>query len=360
MNKTLTVVAICFSTIVLAQDWQPNKQQEKVAERVFQRYLALIDDGKYREAYKLQGKDMKELMPFAQWLDLELEFKNFSGGNPARTPRKAIWIKDPKIADAPGGLVSFGYDCRYEYIDICYGAVFLFTPDGEHFYVARHERIYIDKETEREVRSHVHGKPVELIESGVDEPVSEMEKHVIVQMRYQQPWLANFFERVEQMDHLEIFSKDYYPEDFLREYDQHKSNKVRPMVIWTGIVAAKSVKEETDDSAPSEEIVVDHTYWDWNTTIDEHLIFISNRGYGKFLCAIPHHRIDEGFEIGDFVISYGIPISIISGSGLINFECMRSMTVDPSLFTVRAWGYGRDFVDEGDLSDLRILRADIE
>ncbi len=182
----------------------------------------------------------------------------------------------------------------------------------------------------------------------------------IVEKRYARPWLANFFDVVGHANNLEIFLDDYYPEDFIQDYEQHKSTKFRPLVIWTGIVVHKRAKERPDINVPSEELLIEHRYWDWKTTLDDHLVLISNRGRGKYLCTTGPHENVGTFEIGDFVITYGIPISILEEIDVINVECMHTIKLVKGLFTTQAWEYGRDFVDHGDFNDLRILRYDIE
>lgn len=176
------------------------------------------------------------------------------------------------------------------------------------------------------------------------------EKGTIVSEHYAQPWIKPY----TGGDSLEIraltnFDKDIYPKEAISSI---KKKEFLP-VVWTGIIAEQNEWPMFGHTAV--ELIIEHRYWDWMSTSNDELIYISDRGEGNFRCFFAPTELQEGHEVGDFVIIYGIPWGIEQEKDYILFEGMRTKTLDRKYYTDEAWSYGSQFVRFKDLDDLEIL-----
>lgn len=183
-------------------------------------------------------------------------------------------------------------------------------------------------------------------------------KAEIIKKRDGQVWVTDYFEVVGHTEVLNVFSKSYYPTNYLLGHLEYRRAKVRPLVIWTGIVVSEDIAKVPAHLLPAEHALIEHHYWDWKTTLDDHPILVSARGRGYFVCSFGPDEIENLLKIGDFVIIYGIPMSVFDGTEVINMECMKSKIVDSSLYSSDTWDYGEEFIENRDPNDLKILRPD--
>lgn len=165
-------------------------------------------------------------------------------------------------------------------------------------------------------------------------------------------WTKPYVPTSEEGVGWQLFSRTLYPADFRRDIENYEEDKVRPLVIWTGVIS------EVHDRPSGQTYVVTHKYWDWMLSTDHHPQYVSDRGEGAFQCAFSADEIEQTQNVGQFVIAYGIPVSVDTVSGVINMECMKTRYLRPQHFSTDTWSYGRDFVEEGDVRDLRVLRED--
>ncbi len=174
-----------------------------------------------------------------------------------------------------------------------------------------------------------------------------------VSTRLTAPWVVPYIPGDEvEAKALEVFRKDVYPNDVIRVVS---AGDVSDPVVWTGIV--EEVRQTPVLGGHAQELIIQHHYWDWRETTNDELIFVSPRGEGRFRCFFAPYEIEVlgGHQVGDFVIVYGIPWTIRQTDGLIGVECMKTRFISSSLYTTKAWSYGRAFVDHGDVEDVVIL-----
>jgi hypothetical protein len=150
-----------------------------------------------------------------------------------------------------------------------------------------------------------------------------------------------------------MFVTDFLPRDFVENYQSYVTRRERPLVAWTGIIVER--REFAGQGGTREMLVVRHHYWDWNTTTDDHLIFVSDQGEGLFQCGFNKLDIRSDHAEGQFVIIYGIPFTYHDAENLINMECMNSRILDRRFFTTDAWRYGRAYALKGDVRDIQVL-----
>lgn len=132
--------------------WTPSAQQKSRAETVLSRFLKATDDGRYKDAYGLFTFGMKSLMTFERFVSHEKTFRTEAGGDPARSDIRTTWYNDPPKAEAPGVYAAFDIKCRFRNIDLCTEVVILHQQENGEFLVMRHERNYVDKDNEAELR----------------------------------------------------------------------------------------------------------------------------------------------------------------------------------------------------------------
>src|SRR5262245_19370595 len=134
------------------QKWAPSDDHKTRATTTLSRFFAAIDESRYREAYELLTPGMRSLMSFDQFVSFEQDFKATSGGEPSRTDTRITWYKDPPKAQAPGVYAAFDIKCRFRNINTCAEVVILHEQSTGAFLVMRHERNYVDKDTEQRIR----------------------------------------------------------------------------------------------------------------------------------------------------------------------------------------------------------------
>lgn len=132
--------------------WSPSEQQKQRAEKVLFQFLQATDGARYRDAYGIFTPGMKSMMPFERFASHEQTFRAASGGDPVRTDIHATWYNDPPKAAAPGVYAAFDIKCRFQNINLCTEVVILHEQENGEFLVMRHERNYVDKDTESELR----------------------------------------------------------------------------------------------------------------------------------------------------------------------------------------------------------------
>ena len=152
MIRLLAIVLVFSSVAAASEEWQPSDEQKAKADALFATYMGHLAGQRYSEAYELQAKAMKRIADFSKWERLERLFRSAVGDNPEFGGFRATWYKDPADAPEPGIYVAYDYNCRYSNANICNGYVVLHSEDGNSFSVMRHERNYIDKESERKLR----------------------------------------------------------------------------------------------------------------------------------------------------------------------------------------------------------------
>lgn len=132
--------------------WTPSARQKSRAEETRSRFLQATDDGRYQDAYGLFTSGMKSLMTFERFVSHEETFRTMAGGDPARSDIRVTWYKDPPGAAAPGVYAAFDITCRFRNIDLCKEVLILHEQENGEFLMMRHERDFVDKDTEARLR----------------------------------------------------------------------------------------------------------------------------------------------------------------------------------------------------------------
>jgi hypothetical protein len=187
-------------------------------------------------------------------------------------------------------------------------------------------------------------------------PISEV--HSSITNRVQAEWFQPYRPAEQASEPWSMFAKDILPGDFVRDYQEYASRRERPLVAWTGVVVERM--ELDAEGERLEQFVVEHRYWDWKTTTDDHLIFVSDLGEGYFQCAFSEQEMGPGHSEGQFVIAYGFPFVYDESTNVIIMECMNTRFLPPKFFTTRGWRYGRGYALHGDLWDIQILDPHVE
>jgi hypothetical protein len=91
-------------------------------------------------------------MAFDEFVRIEAEVKEKTGGEASRTVTRTTWYKDPPQAPQPGVYVAFDLQCSYRNASLCTELLVLHEQADGEFQVTRHERNFIDKDAERELR----------------------------------------------------------------------------------------------------------------------------------------------------------------------------------------------------------------
>lgn len=133
-------------------NWQPSDQVKQEAVDILDIYIQAVNQGKYSDAYKMLTSGMQNLSTENEWTQYQEEFKKISGGEALYTNVRVTWYKDPDGASVPGTYAAFDIECKYKNINFCDEVIILHKEYSAPFRVMRHERNYIDKATEEEIK----------------------------------------------------------------------------------------------------------------------------------------------------------------------------------------------------------------
>lgn len=133
-------------------NWQPSDQVKQEAVDILDVYIQAVNQGKYSDAYKMLTSGMQNLSTEIEWTQYQEEFKKISGGEALYTNVRVTWYKNPEGASALGIYAAFDIECEYKNINFCDEVIILHKENFDHFRVMRHERNYIDKKTEEEIK----------------------------------------------------------------------------------------------------------------------------------------------------------------------------------------------------------------
>jgi hypothetical protein len=128
------------------------------------------------------------------------------------------------------------------------------------------------------------------------------------------------------------------------------------LVAWAGVVKERRVLEKERTLV----IVIDHHYWDFIEDLGpqrEHM-FLSPRGEGRFAIGewVNAQTMNPGFlPVGAMAVVYGKPVGV-EEDGMVLLKYEWSVTIQPGNFATDIWDYGRPYLDQGDRSDLKVLR----
>lgn len=132
-------------------NWQPSDQVKQEAVDTVDIYIQTVNQKKFTQAYKMLSSGMQSLSTEEEWSQYQVEFHKASGGDALYTNVRVTWYKDPEGASAPGIYAAFDLECKYKNINICDEVIILHKENFDPFRIMRHERNYIDKETEVEL-----------------------------------------------------------------------------------------------------------------------------------------------------------------------------------------------------------------
>ena len=130
----------------------PSEQQKTRAAAVLARFFEALDALRHRDAYEMFTTRMKAMMAFDEFLGIENQVREKTGGAASRAITRTTWYKDPPQAPEPGVYVAFDLSCSYRNASLCTELLVLHEQADGEFLVTRHERNFIDKDAERKLR----------------------------------------------------------------------------------------------------------------------------------------------------------------------------------------------------------------
>lgn len=130
----------------------PSEQQKARSAAVLARFFEALDSLRHREAYEMFTPGMKAMMAFDEFVRIEAQVKEKTGGEASRTVTRTTWYKDPPQAPQPGVYVAYDLQCSYRNASLCTELLVLHEQADGEFQVTRHERNFIDKDAERKLR----------------------------------------------------------------------------------------------------------------------------------------------------------------------------------------------------------------
>jgi hypothetical protein len=137
-----------------AQGWLPTVDEERLARKTLDDFLAAMDSGRLAEAYARLSNDNRRSETVAAFSARLSKFNALAGRVKERRVIKATWTKDPAAAVARGVYVAFDLVSRFEGIDRHCGYVVLFEPPGGgDFQVTRVEDAFLDNATASAIAS---------------------------------------------------------------------------------------------------------------------------------------------------------------------------------------------------------------
>lgn len=122
-----------------ADAWEPPEALKQEGEALLIRWNALIQEGRFEEAYVDLAPATKALVTVKQWADLQRAIRTQTGAAKSRAVRRIRWFDNPKEAKRPGVYLMAEYDCAYERDAKRYEVVVLHQPPDAGFNVNRYQ-----------------------------------------------------------------------------------------------------------------------------------------------------------------------------------------------------------------------------
>jgi hypothetical protein len=130
----------------------PSEEQKARAAAVLAGFFQALDSLRHRDAYEMFTPRMKATMAFEEFVGIETQVREKTGGGASRTLTRTTWYKDPPQAPDPGVYVAYDLSCSYRNANLCTELLVLHEQASGEFLVTRHERNFIDKDAERKLR----------------------------------------------------------------------------------------------------------------------------------------------------------------------------------------------------------------
>jgi hypothetical protein len=131
-----------------AQGWTPSVEQERVAAKTVDAFLAALDGGRPAEAYAMLNDVNRREQSLASFSADLARFNKLAGPVRERRVLKITWTKDSPRAPFPGTFVAIDLLSRFEGVDRHCGYIVLHqAPTAADFRVTRREDAFIDNAT---------------------------------------------------------------------------------------------------------------------------------------------------------------------------------------------------------------------
>ncbi len=111
--------------------WQPAPADTKTIMDLTARYFEARDSGRYRDAWNLLTRPMKEMGPLPEWQAGKKAFNDRAGGGLRRKPMKVTWYDNPPNAQVAGIFAAVDFVGKADRLHvICGYLVWLRQADG--------------------------------------------------------------------------------------------------------------------------------------------------------------------------------------------------------------------------------------
>lgn len=151
-----------------ATGWTPSVEQERLARKTVDAFLAALDGGRAAEAYAiLSDVNQREQSQASFAADLS-RFNKLAGPVQERRVLKTTWTKDSPRGPFPGTFVAIDLLSRFEGIDRHCGYIVLHqAPTATDFRVTRREDAFIDNATAASIARTGKAPGVEALWAGL-------------------------------------------------------------------------------------------------------------------------------------------------------------------------------------------------
>lgn len=110
-------------------NWQPQGTQSEAVVSLTRRYFALVDSGRYQDAYDLIDGSLAAMVPFAAYVDQAKAVVAGIGPVTSRTVKTIDWEKDSPLGP-PGIYAALDYSGSGQNGQICGYVAWRMEPDG--------------------------------------------------------------------------------------------------------------------------------------------------------------------------------------------------------------------------------------
>ena len=138
-RSVVTFLSLVASGVAAADSWEPPEALRKAGEDLLARWNALIQEGRFEEAYVDLAPATKVLVTVKQWADLQRAIRTQTGAAKGRAVRRVRWFDNPKEAKPPGVYLVAEYDCAYQWDAKRYEVVVLHQAPDAEFTVDRYQ-----------------------------------------------------------------------------------------------------------------------------------------------------------------------------------------------------------------------------
>jgi Protein of unknown function (DUF4019) len=142
----LALLLVTGPRVVFAQPWEPPAALKAEAEAFLVKWLELVEQERYSDAYADFTPRAKSSLSLARWTQRQQSARAQLGALKSRVARRFVWFENPNRAPLPGVYVFAEYDCSYEKVAKHFEVILLHRPADGEFGVMQHQNRVTDVE----------------------------------------------------------------------------------------------------------------------------------------------------------------------------------------------------------------------